>query len=71
MKIIEPKPRPCVLGILPRMLRMSDSVGTHYGLTSVELRRCIKITRIFNKSEFIFDLYNTHRRMIYTPRFAL
>jgi hypothetical protein len=42
---IEPKPRTYVRGILPRMLRMSDSVRTHsiYGLTSKELRRCINI----------------------------
>ncbi len=41
---IEPKPRTYVPGILPRMLRMSDSVGTHsiHGLTSGDLRRYFK-----------------------------
>jgi len=41
---IEPKPRTYVRGILPRMLRMSDSVGTHsiHGLTSGDLRRYFK-----------------------------
>jgi len=38
---IEIKPRTYVRGILPCMLRMSDSVGTLfiYGLTSADLRR--------------------------------
>jgi len=41
---IESKPRTHVRGILPRMLRMSDSVGTHsiHGLTSGDLRRYFK-----------------------------
>ena len=43
----EPKPRTYVRGILPRMLRMSDSVGTHsiHGLTSGDLRRYFKYNR--------------------------